>query len=101
MGVHISCQLGGGEVPQLRQRQLGQEFTDFAAHQMRSQKLAMRLVGNYFDETAAFTQSVGLGAGLHREDGDPYAVTGGASLLFGEAEVATWGWQNVTRGIIR
>ena len=55
MGVYVSCQLGGGEVPQLRERQLGEKFADFAAHQMRSQELAMRIVGNQFDETAAFT----------------------------------------------
>ena len=58
MRVDVSSKLGGGEVPQLCQRQLGEDLTHFAAHPMRSQKLAMLLVGNQLDETAAFTQSV-------------------------------------------
>src|SRR5690348_16306517 len=46
----------------------------------------MRLVGNQFDETAAFTESVGFGTSVHGKSCDPHAVIGGACLFGGVAE---------------
>src|SRR6187431_2864050 len=53
---------------------------------MRPQELAMGIIGNHFDETAALTESVGFGAGLHGKRSDPHAVTGGTGLLLGISE---------------
>src|SRR3954471_20872437 len=44
--VHVARQLGRGEIPPLRQRQLGQQLGDLGADEVPAEQLAVRLVSD-------------------------------------------------------
>ena len=50
--VHIAGQFVGGQVPLLRQRQLGQQLRDVMSDQASAEQLAVLAVGDQLDEPA-------------------------------------------------
>ena len=67
VGVDVAGQLVGGEVPLLRQRQLGQQLGDVGADQVSAEQLAVLLVGDQLDEAGRVAEAVRLAVGGERE----------------------------------
>ena len=86
VGVHVAGQLGRGEVPLLRQRELGQQLGHVVADEVPAEQLAVLAVGDQLDEAAGVAEAVRLAVGGERERGDLDVVALVAGLLLGEAE---------------
>src|SRR4051794_33583547 len=63
VGVHVARELGGREVPLLREGQLGQQLGDLGADQVPAEQLAVGLVGDELDEPAGLGEPLGLAVG--------------------------------------
>ena len=86
--VHVARRLEGGEVPLLRERQLGQQLGHVGADQVAAEQLEVLAVGDELDEADRLAEAVGLAVRRERELRDLDVVAGVARLLLGETERA-------------
>lgn len=86
VGVDVAGQFGGGQVPLLREGELGKKLRDVRADHVSTEELAARGIGHELYEAARFAEAVGLAVGGEGELGDQYVVAFVAGLLLGEPE---------------
>ena len=55
VGVDVARELIGGEVPLLRQRQLGQQLGDVGADEVAAEQFQVLLVGDQLDDCLLYT----------------------------------------------
>lgn len=101
VGVHVAGGLEGGEVPLLREGQLGQKLGDVRSDQVTADELEVLGVGDQLDEADGFAEAVGLAVRAERELGDLDLATLALACSSVRPKLATCGWQNVARGIMR
>ena len=84
--VHVARRLEGGEVPLLRERELGKQLGHVGADEVAAEQLEVLAVGDELDEADRLAQAVRLAVRRERELRDLDVVAGVARLLLGEAE---------------
>src|SRR5690606_37097706 len=84
--VHVARDLVDGEVPLLRERELGQELGRVGADEVAAEELAVRRVGDELDEPGRVAEAVRLAVRHEREGRDLDVVALVARLLLGETE---------------
>ncbi len=84
--VDVAGQLSSGEVPLLRQGELGHQFRDIRPDQVRPEQFAVLAVGDHLDEAGRVGQPVRLPIGGERELGDLDVIPLSLGLFLGEPE---------------
>ena len=86
MGVDVTGQFLGRQVPLLREREFGQHLGDVVAHEVCAEKLVGVGVGEELDEARGLAHAARLAVRAERERGGLDVETGVLGLLLGQSE---------------
>ena len=93
-----------GQIPALGQGEPGQQLGDVGADQVCAEQLPVCAIGDDYGEPGGIAVAVGFSVGTEGDLATAMSLPRAAASARARASVspklATWGWQNVTRGII-